>query len=369
MKSFKYFFLILVISPFILTAQKESGNPELITVAEFGKSMAIGLSVTPNGRLFVSFPNYNGDGYMAVAEVKDGKLSPYPDRKWNERRSYDSSFLRVQDLFVDADDNLWVLDSKPSPSGNIFRDDTDGNTGKFKLVCINTRTDRVVKVFQFGDLDKMHSALNDVRIDTQKDFAYLSDPGLKGIVVLNLKTGASTVRFKDSKYTTADDIILKYEGQEMINASGKPFSSAVNGIALTHDFRYLYFKPINKQNLFRIKTAYLTDKSKTDKELLEKVEDVGSVGVTHGLIADKKGNIYLTTSEKYAITYLTPGGQLKTLVKDKNILWPDSMGIDGNGYLYFTCAQLQLLPQWNSGTDRTEYPYRAYKVKMLSVTP
>jgi hypothetical protein len=40
------------------------------------------------------------------------------------------------------------------------------------------------------------------------------------------------------------------------------------------------------------------------------------------------------------------------------------MGIGGDGYLYFTCAQLRLLPHWNDGKNLTQYPYRAYKVKL-----
>jgi hypothetical protein len=94
------------------------------------------------------------------------------------------------------------------------------------------------------------------------------------------------------------------------------------------------------------------------------VEDMGEVGVTHGLIADKNGNIYLTNSEWYAIRYLTPKGQIKVLVKDNNLLWPDSMGIGADGYLYISCSQLQRQSVWNNGVDKTVYPYTVYKVKL-----
>lgn len=344
--------------------QRASEEKKLITIGDFGRSMAIGLSVTSTNRVFVAFPNYNGNGNLAVAELKDRKLIPYPDTKWNKKADQGSAFLRVQDLFVDARDNLWVLDSRPGAAGNIFGKGQGTPAGQFKLIKINTRTNKVEDIYTFDDLDKSRSALNDVRVDLSRNLAYLSDPGLAAIVVLDLKTGKSRTVLRDSKFTKADNIVLKYDNGEMKDRNGNPFSSNVNGIALTHDFKYFYFKPINKESLFRIETRFLADSSLSDAELENKVVNAGNVGITHGLLADKHGNIYLTNSESYAISYLTPGGNLRTLVKDSNILWPDSMGIGDDGYLYFTCAQLQLLAQWNDGKDLTRYPYRAYKVRL-----
>lgn len=335
----------------------------LIPIAEFGKSMAIGLSVNSTNRVFVSFPNFDGDGHLALTELRDGKPVAYPDATWNTKGAYDTHFLRVQDLYVDAADNLWVLDSKPGSSGNIFGDG-GAVSGQFKLVKIDTRSDSVEKVYTFDDLDKSKSALNDVRVDVEKNLAYLSDPGQAAIVVLDLASGKSRTLLQRTAYTLADDRVIRYGETDMKSKDGKPFSSHVNGIALTHDFTYFYFKPINKEHLFRIETRYLADTALTDGQLLAHVEDMGNVGITHGLIADRQGNIYLTTSERYAISYLSPDGKLHELVQDPRLLWPDSFGIGSDGYLYVTCAQLQRLPQWNHGEDRTEYPYQAFKVKL-----
>lgn len=347
-------------------------SSKLQPVAAFGKSMAIGLSVNTNNRVFVSFPNYNGDGKYALAEVIQGKLRAYPDLSWNkkypvqENGIQDSShFLRIQDLYCDSQDFLWVLDSKPAPAGDIFKSGTSKRKrGIFALIKINTTTNKVERVYDFPDLNKSVSALNDVRVDPDKQVAYLSDPGQAALVILDLVTGRSRTVLSRSGFTLADKITLAYDGQKMVDQKGHPFSSNVNGIAMTHDGKYLYFKPINKENLFRIETRFLRDTALTEQELASKVEIAGRVGITHGLIADKAGNIYLTTSEGYSISYLTPEGQLKVLVKDKNLLWPDSMGIGRDGYLYISCSQLQRLPTWNHGQDRTEYPYKAYRVKL-----
>lgn len=340
-------------------------SDKLIPVADLGKLRAIGVSVSSDNRLFVSFPRRENNYEHALVEIIDGKQNIYPDAEWNKKEGDETQrFVSVQDLYVDAKDNLWVLDSKPS-GGSIFGNDGEKQEGYFKLVKINLANNKVEKIYHFEDLDKVASGLNDVRVDTEKNLAYFSDPGQSAIVVLNLETGKTRTLLKGHPATQADEnLVLSYNGQDMRNREGTPFRSNINGIALTHDNRYFYFKPINKLNLYRIETRYLADTSLNDEALAEHVEDVGKTVVTHGLVADKKGNIFLTSSMDYSIKYFTPEGDLRTLVQDSRLIWPDSLGIGSDGYLYFSCAQLQKDPQWNKGEDGTEYPYTIFKVKL-----
>lgn len=349
--------------------QQRYHSDKLIPVADLGKRRAIGVSVSSDNRLFVSFPNQGEDYRYGLTEITDGRPLPFPDEAWNAHTGDSATrFVNVQDLYVDTDDNLWVLDSKPAPGGSIFGGPNGTATpaeGAFKLLKINLASNRVERVYMFDDLDKSRAGLNDMRIDTDKQLAYLSDPGRAAIVVLNLTDGSTRTVLKSQPFTTADPgVILTYDGREMRNGNGNPFRSNVNGIALTKDNRYFYFKPINKLNLYRIETRYLADASLTDAELASYVEDMGKTTVTHGLIADDKGNIYLTSSTDYSIKYLSPDGKLHTLVQDSRLLWPDSFGIGSDGYLYFSCAQLQRDPQWNDGVNKVEYPYQIYKVKL-----
>lgn len=362
--------ILFLITCFIVSSIKAQvqKSDKLETFAEFDEHMGLGVSVTSENRVFVSFPDFNADKQFALMEVmEDGKKLVYPDLKWNtkaEEDNYKDHFLRIQDIEVDGDDMLWVLDSKPAQEGNIFGDGEGKDTGMFKLVKINTKNDEVVSVYTFDDLDKKHSALNDVRVDLEKNLAYLSDPGLAAIVILDLETGKSRTVLKESDFTKADDFPLKYSGVEMRNENGQPFSSDVNGIALTHDFEYFYFKPINDRDLYKIETKYLADSSYTDNDLYDKVETIEDVGINHGMVADDKGNIYLTTSEEYSVSYVDPEGELHTLVQDPELLWPDSLGIGTDGYIYFSATQIQRLPQWNGGEDKTDYPYKVFKVKL-----
>lgn len=347
------------------TAANAQHDQKLEVVATFGKSQPIGVSVSKSNRVFVSFPRREPYRF-GLTEIREDLRFPFPDERWNTGQDPELSFVNVQDLFVDQNEQLWVLDSKPASSGSIFGEQQDATDGQFKLVQIDLKQDTVRNVFQFADLDKAVSGLNDVRVDTEKDLAYLSDPGQAAIVILDLTTGKSRKVLGKSSFTRADSsVILSYGDRDMVDDNGNPFRSHVNGIALTKDNKWFYFKPINATHLYRIQTRYLQDTSLTDTQLQEQVEDMGEVGVTHGLVADKNGNIYLTTSMDYSVKRLTPDGKIETVVRDSRLLWPDSLGVGEDGYLYFSCAQMQLLPQWNGGQHQLQYPFAVYRVKVL----
>lgn len=366
LKRLTFFILFVHLLSFKMQAQEKLAlDPKLEVAASFGPYRPIGVSATSTNRLFVSFPKQNKDYQYALTEIIDGKRVPYPDETWNKPGNEDSHFVNVQDIFVDAADYLWVLDSKPSPAGSIFGPDGTTPNGQFKLLKIDTKNNQVVRVYTFDDLDKTKSGLNDIRVDIQRNLAYLSDPGQAAIIVLDLHTGNSRKVLEKSPFTRADPkVVISYSGVDMRYKDGTPFLSHVNGIALSQDFNYFYFKPINKNHLYRIATKYLADQTLSPQVLQSKVEDMGNVGVTHGLLADRNGNIYLTTSMDYSIKYLSPDGKIHLLTQDPRLLWPDSLGIDGNGYLYFSCAQLSRDPQWNNGKNRVELPYRVYKIKL-----
>jgi len=338
---------------------------KLMEVAAFGKNQAIGVKLAPTtNRLFVSFPHHEPFLY-ALTEIVDGRRVPFPNMEWNKYLPAEPNthFVNVQDLYTDDRNFLWVLDSKPSSGSSLTGG--DNKTGMFKLVKIDLSTNQVVRVYTFDDLPKDKSALNDVRVDNSRQLAYLSDPGLKAIVVLDLNTGRSRILLKNDKSTVAQPgFVLHLDGKDVIDESGKPFVSNVNGIALTYDNKYFYFRAINQTKLYKIQTNYLADTALSSADLSAKVEMVAETGVCHGMKADRNGNIYLSDSPGHAIQYVTPDGKVHILVKDRRIIWPDSFGIGNDGYLYFSCSQVNRMPQFNNGEDKTSYPYRVFKVKL-----
>jgi sugar lactone lactonase YvrE len=356
----------IILSLLITTAAFAQNKPE--EVISFGKNQPIGVAVERStNRLFVSFPHSEPFLY-ALTEIKDGKRLPYPNTAWNWYlpNQYDTHFYNVQDLYADDKGYLWVLDSKPSGSASVFGDDGKKEEGKFKLVKINLKTNKVEKTYHFGGLDKAKSGLNDVRVDTSRNLAYLSDPAQKAIVVLNLATDSVRLALQNDPSTTAQDgYVLKIDNTEMRDENGNPFKSDVNGIALTADNKYFYYKPINKDALFRIETQHLADATLSPNEIGAKVETVTTnAGMSHGLECDAKGNVYYGHSESHSIRYVSPDGKVHTLVTDNRLMWADSFGIGSDGYLYFSVVQLNRIPKWNKGQDKVQYPFRIFRVKI-----
>jgi sugar lactone lactonase YvrE len=319
---------------------------QLIEVASFGKNQPIGVAVAPkSNRLFVSFPRTEPYLY-GLTEIVNGH------------------FMSVQGLYADSQNNLWVLDSYPAGWAAVIGDGKK-KEGKFKLLKISLDDNKVQRIYTFDDLPKDKIALNDMCIDNSRQLAYMSDPGQHALIVLDLQSGKSRVVLKDDKSTVVEPgLKLHLDGKDVVNNDGTPFTSNVNGIALTSDNRWFYFRSINQTKLYRIATEHLANVTLTDADLSAKVQMVAETGICHGMIADTRGNVYLSDSPDHAIQYVTTNGKVHFLVKDARLSWPDSFGIGNDGYLYVSASQMNRLPRYNNGESKVEYPYRVYKVKL-----
>ncbi len=348
-----------------IAVQAQHGqSPKLEEVADFGSYQPIGVAVSQKPaippRIFITFPKTAGPYQYGLAEIVHGKRQPYPNTEWNRWDSLkpQDHFINVQALLVDDQNSLWVLD--PANAG-----DAPAIVAGIKLLKINLSTNQVERIYRFEDLPRERTALNDVRVDTRRQIAYLSDPGRATIVVLDLKSGKSRNLLQQDASTKADPaFVLKIDGRAVRDKSGNPFRSNVNGIALTADGRYLYYRPITQTKLFRIDTKYLIDSLLSPAEVASHVETMGETGVSHGMIADGTGNVYLTDSPGKAIRRFTPADRLEMLVHDDRLLWPDSFAVGPDGYLYVTAAQIHRTKKYNDGQDKVEYPFRLYRIKL-----
>lgn len=100
-------------------------------------------------------------------------------------------------------------------------------------------------------------------------------------------------------------------------------------------------------------------------ELLSYVETVGETDVSHGMLADTQGSVYLSDSPNYAIRRVTPADRLETLVHDPRLSWPDTFArASPDGYRYLTATQINRAPKWNGGESKVDYPFRLYHLKL-----
>lgn len=114
---------------------------------------------------------------------------------------------------------------------------------------------------------------------------------------------------------------------------------------------------------------YLTFNSRlTEQQLCEAVKDSGEKGPSDGLEADSEGAIYTGDYEDNSIRKRLPDGSWQTVVHDPRILWPDTLSVGTDGYLYFTANQLHRQAGFHGGKDLREKPYSLLRVK-INATP
>ncbi|WP_404786915.1 L-dopachrome tautomerase-related protein [Altericista sp. CCNU0014] len=339
-------------------------TPQLTEVARSPRLWNV-VAVSAEGRIFASFPRWLGDATPSVGEVMpDGSVRAFPGDDWNQWTPGASSqrrFVNVNSVQVDAQNNLWVVDSASPRFGQPVI------PGGPKLVQIDLVTNQVKRVYNFSpEIAPARSTLNDVQV--RDGYAYLTESGLGAIIVVDLKSGQARRVLANHPSTKSDPTIVPVvEGRELRDADGRVPQTHANAIALSPDGTWLYFQPTYGPNLLRVRTADLRNTRLSETDLGQRVERLGKTVASGGMTVDRRGILYLADIEKNAIAMRCPNGQLKPLVQDSRLTWPDggSMGRDGN--LYFPVAQVHRLPRFSGGVDRTEKPFRLFKVNTQSV--
>jgi sugar lactone lactonase YvrE len=74
--------------------------------------------------------------------------------------------------------------------------------------------------------------------------------------------------------------------------------------------------------------------------------------------------VYLGDYEHDAIRRRNLDGTIETLVHDPRVLWPDTLSLAADGYLYFTANQVERQPSFHNGQDLRQKPYVLFRVKV-----
>ena len=349
----------------------ETSIGQLEPVFAFYDAMPTGVTVSEQGRLFVNFPQWGDNAPFSVGEIRDGKVVPYPDQAINtpDPKAPARHFISVQSVVADGQGRLWVLDtaapkfSAPQPGGA-------------KLVAIDLKSNKVVKTLVFpANVILPSTYVNDMRFDfrTGKEgTVYVTDSSVSGpgaIIVMDIATGKATRRLDGDVTTSADKrFIPTVEGEAMLargaDGTAKPFGVASDGIALSPDGLTLYFSPLSSRHLYAVPTRLLRDEHVTEAQLSAAVLDMGEKGASDGLEADANGAVYASDYEHNGIRKRLADGTWQTIVHDPRAIWPDTLSIGPDGYLYFTANQLNRQAGFHGGKDLRTKPYSLFRVKI-----
>lgn len=346
------------------------GHPEV--VATFNGPMPTGVTVSHRGRIFVNFPRWGDDVPYTVAEVRNGHTVAYPDAALTrlDRAHPDRCLVSVQSVVVDPRDRLWILDTGTIEMGPVI-------AGGPKLVCVDLASNRVVKTIAFGpEVALKTSYLNDIRFDLRMGkagMAFITDSagnGPNAIVVVDLDSGKAWRRLNGHPSVTAEKGYLPVvEGEPLMRRPphGPPAMLAMgaDGIAISADGRQLYYCPLIGRHLFSVSVGALADPQKSDADVAATVRDLGDKGgASDGLESDAQGRVYVTNYEHNAIMRRQTGGLYETIARDPRMLWPDTLSLAADGWLYFTANQLERQKIFHRGKDLRRPPYALFRVKV-----
>jgi sugar lactone lactonase YvrE len=320
-----------------------------------------GVAISRQGRLFTNYPLWPGPHKYSLVEVfANNVVKPYPSEEMNSWKDGDdgkNKWVCVQAVYIDDTDMMWVVDPACPFMEKVYEN-------SHKLVKINLQTNEIEKVYWFEGVTSDKSYINDVRVDTKRRFAYLTNSNEGGILVVDLVSG-KIKQVLQNHYSVKSDPGFKFviDGKEF-SKKGEPAKMHSDGIALTPDGLYLYYKPLTDNKLYRIKTQYLRNDIFSAEELEKEVEDLGAFITTDGMACDKKGNLYLGDLQQSSIVQLTPDLQAKTIVQDEKLIWPDSYSISDDDYLYISCSQIQKQPDYNENENKRTSAYTLYRMKL-----
>ncbi|WP_024681217.1 L-dopachrome tautomerase-related protein [Pseudomonas syringae] len=352
-------------------ADKPVGKLE--QVHAFYDAMPTGVTVTETGRIFVNFPRWGDKVPFTVGEVRDGKVVAYPDLAVNHENPKDpgDGLISVQSVVADGKGRVWLLDTAapefaaPRPQGA-------------KLVAVDLATNKIVKRLVFPDNVILPSTyVNDMRFDFRKGSqgtVYVTDSSVSGpgaIIVMDIASGHAVRRLNGAKATSADPAFVPVvEGVPVLgdgpDGTRKPVHVAADGIALSADGKTLYFSPLSSRHLYAVATELLNDSAVNEQQLAAAVQDLGEKGASDGLEADADGAVYAGDYEHNAIRKRLPNGVWQTVAHDPSMLWPDTLSIGPDGYLYFIVNQLHRQAGFNSGHDQRKKPYSLLRVKVAT---
>lgn len=336
-------------------------NAELTRVAASPRAILNGVAISPEGRVFSSFPRWMDAATPSLAEaMPDGSFRTFPGNQWNEWRpglSPQDHFVNVHSICADAENYLWAVDdAAPHHQPHL--------PGGPKLVKFDLRNNKLARVYLMDEnVAPPGAVLGHMRVLGKHAFITESHHG--AIIILDQESGATRRVLSTDPKTRADpSIVPVIDGKEFRRANGKVQVVNVNLLELSNDGRWLYFTCLFGPMLRRIETKYLLDASLSDERLSPHIEDVVRIPPCAGFTIDKKGNLYFSSFTENAMLVMGEDRKLRTHVSDPRISFPNEPDVGPDGYLYFPASQIHRLPGFQAdGKSVVKTPWEVLKVK------
>jgi sugar lactone lactonase YvrE len=345
--------MMLLTAATLAGAQASPATERQLAAAYRLHNIVTGVTTTADGRVFALFSHLNeGPDAHIVELAKDGSSKLYPNAAWNSWKPGDDpahAFVAVNALRMGPDGSLWIVDTGTRGLGTPVID------GGAKVVAIDVQKNAVRRVYSLRTVATGLSYVDDIRF--HGDNAYLTDAGVPGIIVLNLRTGKAR-RVLDHDPSTTAHRPLRVSGAVLLN-EGKEMYIHADQLEVSPDGKWFYYQPACGP-MFRIETRYLDMPKLSAKEVSRHAQLWAETPSTGGTVIDADGNIYLSDLNTRTIYKFTPDGKKTVLLHDERLDWVDAMWIDRQGNLWMPAAQIDQMAVFQKGVSRVKYPVVIY---------
>jgi sugar lactone lactonase YvrE len=325
-----------------------------------GQRVWNGVTTTIEGRVFVTYAQADGPG-MQVAELdSQGRAFPFPDANWNApvpsvAGTIGAGYVHANAIRTGPDGKLWIVDAGATGVGK------PAVQGGARLFQFEPQSRTLLHTYDLTAAVKPYSFIDDVRFNG--NYAYLTDAGAPGLIVLDLRTGTSR-RVLDDNPSTVIARPLRADGRDLLNAERQPLKINADQLEVSPDGKWLYYQPASGP-MARIETRWVNDPNLSAKDVEAHV-DLGWVNTptTGGTAIDNQGNIYVSDTDKRRILRISPEGKETVVIQDDRLVWADALWIDREGFLWIPASQQNLTPDFNGGQMAVRYPVAIYRLQI-----
>lgn len=341
----------------------------------YKKVLMQGVKVDSKGTMYVSTARWGGKDVPAtlsklVRRGNEWKLQPFPSMEANAIDN-PQGLKAVLGFEIDRNDVMWILDQghvAGAPSG----------PGDEKLIAWDLKANKEVAryVFNDADTDKKCSFLNDVVVDNDAGFAYITDSGIfcdplkGGLIVYDIQANKAKRVLSAPQFVNDEAFTFRIHGRDVLKAKdGKPnpMRTGADGIALSGDKKTLYWTNLTGNRLLSLPTALIRDFGKSEAEVQAAVKVVATLpSNTDGMTADRDGHLYMTGLTLNGVMHRhAKTGAITTLFSDPAISWPDTLAWGPGGSLYLVSNHLHLWVDGDMDFDKPAVPnFRIYRTQL-----
>ncbi|MFA0539081.1 L-dopachrome tautomerase-related protein [Vibrio sp. 10N.222.54.E8] len=337
---------------------------DIEVIAQLDGTRPGNITVTEQGRVFLSMQPLDAPELRVVELMKDGSTVPFPTLDWsNGPEKGEVGFESVIGIDSTEDGVVWILDmgSADAPT---------------QIVAWDTTNDKLFKRIEISkDVQVGNSFLQDFALDTKRNQMYIADTSLGNLygeaapafVVVDLATGESRRLLQSNKALLSPEHEVIIDQSRMAKKREDGSSDALylglNPITIDANNEWVYFGSVNGSAIYRIPAAALANKKLSEDALSENIEFFSEKRPSDGMIISDKGDIYVGDIEKNAIGIANEEGYKLYAQDDKLLSWADGFSIQGD-YLYITQNSLHFHPAFNEGEEGASKPFHVLRIKL-----